>query len=180
MSRRDDSRQTFPSPDTTPYHRLSAIINSIRADVDAGTVVFNPSFEEHPRIMQNVDFRYDATTPEPVSLSRYLQQKVWLLGFRSGQKNTKVWVTDPWDAAYLASTVALLRQEAAILDAQGFISLDEAEDFASAGKLLLTQHGPQPPKPASPPAAPTVAQARPEFDVFISHSTADKPYVSLW
>jgi hypothetical protein len=43
--------------------------------------------------------------------------------------------------------------------------------------LLLTQHGPQPPKPASPPAAPTVAQARPEFDVFISHSTADKPYV---
>jgi hypothetical protein len=116
MSRRDDSRQTFPSPDTTPYHRLPAIINSIRADVDAGTVVFNPSFEEHPRIMQNVDFRYDATTPEPVSLSRYLQQKVWLLGFRSGQKNTKVWVTDPWDAAYLASTVALLRQEAAILD----------------------------------------------------------------
>jgi TIR domain len=170
-------RQTLPSPDTTPYHRLPAIINSIRADVDAGMIVFHPSFEEHPRVMQNVDFRYDAVTPEPISLSRYLQQKVWLLGFRSGQKNTKVWVTDPWDASYLASTVALLRQEVAILDAQGFISLDDAENFASTGKRLLAQHGPHPPKPASAPAATTASQAHPDFDVFISHSTADKPYV---
>lgn len=170
-------RQTFPSPDTTPYHRLPAIINSIRADVDAGKVVFHRSFEEHPRIMQNVDFRYDATTPQPVSPFRYLQEKVWLLGFRSGQKNTKVWIADPWDAAYLASTVTLLRQDAAILDAQGLISLDEAEEFASAGKVLLAQQGPQRATPASSPAPTTASQMNPEFDVFISHSTADKPYV---
>jgi hypothetical protein len=166
--------QALPSPHTTPYHWLPAIINSIRADVDAGKVAFYPSVEERPGHIQNIDFRVDAAIPETISLSRYLQQKVWLLGFRSGQKNTKVWVTDPWDAAYLVSKVDLLRQEAAILDAQDLIKLDEAGDFASAGKILLAQHGPQ---PESDLAAPSVLKSQREFDVFISHSTADKPYV---
>jgi hypothetical protein len=52
------------------------------------------------RIMQNVDFRYDARVPEGISVSHYLQQKVWLPGFRFGRKDSVVWVTDPWDATY--------------------------------------------------------------------------------
>jgi hypothetical protein len=169
--------QTFPGPDRTPFHRLVGFINSIRADVDAGKVAFHPSFEEHPKIMQNVDFRFDAKVFQPASISKYLQQKVWLLGFRAGQKSTKVWIADPWDAAYLSSTVPLLRQEAAILDAQEFIALDETEEFASTGKVLLAQHGPQQAAASTLTAPSASAQTRPEFDVFISHSTADKPYV---
>lgn len=169
--------QNFLGPTYTPFHRLQGFVNSIRADVDAGKIAFHASFEEHPKIMQSVDFRYDATALEPVSLSAYLQQKVWLLGFRSGQKNTKVWIADPWDAAYLGSTVPLLRQEAAILDAQELVVLDQAEEFASTGKLLLAQQGPQSTKAAPSPAPPTFSQPNPESDVFISHSTADKPYV---
>jgi hypothetical protein len=169
--------QTLPGPGRTPFHRLVGFINSIRADVDAGKIVFHPSFEEHPKIMQNVDFRYDAKTPLSASTSRYLQQKVWLLGFRSGQKNTKVWIADPWDAAYLSSTVPLLRQDAEILDAQELINMDDSEEFASAGKVLLAQYGPQPAIPVPSTTVSSAAQTSPESDVFISHSTADKPYV---
>jgi hypothetical protein len=169
--------QTFPSPDRTPFHRLAGFINSIRADADADKIKFHPSFEAHPKVMQNVDFRFDAKAPHSASLSRYLQQKVWLLGLRSGQKNTKVWIADPWDAAYLSSTVALLRQEAAILDAQELITMDSIDDFASTGKVLLAQHGPQQVERTTPKAPSSGLKATPEFDVFISHSTADKPYV---
>ena len=169
--------QTFPGPHSTPFHRLAGFINSIRADVDAGKIVFHPSFEEHPKIMQNVDFRYDAKAPDSASLSRYLQQKVWLLGFRSGRKDTKVWIADPWDAAYIGTTVSLLRQEAAILDAQEVVRLDEGEEFASAGKVLLSQNGPTRPIPQPSPLPPVSPQIEHEFDVFISHSTVDKPYV---
>ena len=168
--------QTFPAPGRTPFQRLAGFVNSIRADVDEGKITFYPSFEEHPKIMQNVDFRFGAMTPQPSSLSRYLQHKVWLLGFRSGQKNTRVWIADPWDAAYLSSTVSLLRQEAAILDAQGLITLDDGEEFASTGKVLLAQQGPVvSASPSSTPQPPQPDNA--EFDVFVSHSTVDKPYV---
>ena len=169
--------QALPGPLSTPFHRLAAMVNSIRADVDAGKVVFHPSFDQHPKIMQNVDFRYDAKAPEGVSLSRYIQQKVWLLGFRAGRKDTKVWIADPWDAAYIGSTVSLMHQEAAILEAKDFIRLDESEEFASAGKILLSHGGPQPlvPQPLSVPLTPLSTERN--FDVFVSHSTADKPYV---
>lgn len=169
--------QTLPGPHSTPFHRLAAIINSIRSDVDAGRIIFHPSFEQHPKIMQNVDFRYDAKAPETPSSSRYLQQKVWLLGFRSGRKDSQVWIVDPWDAAYVGCTVASLHQEASILEAREMIRLDESGDFASAGKCLLSQGGPQSISPAPTTRADVSVPANREFDVFISHSTVDKPYV---
>lgn len=134
--------QTLPGPQSTPFHRLAAIINSIRSDVDAGKIAFHPSFEQHPKVMQNVDFRYDATAPDAPSVSRYLQQKVWLLGFRCGRKDSQVWISDSCDAAYLGCTVASMHQEASILEAREIIRLDESGDFASAGKSLLSQGGP--------------------------------------
>jgi hypothetical protein len=164
--------QTLPGPHSTPFDRLAAIINSIRSDVDEGRVIFHPSFEQHPKIMQNVDFRYDAKASEAASASQYLQQKVWLLGFRCGRKDSQVWIVDPWDAAYLGCTAASLHQEASILEAREMIRLDERGDFASAGKSLLSQGGPR-----SISLAPTAVPADREFDVFISHSTVDKPYV---
>lgn len=166
--------QSLPGPQSTPFHRLIAIINSIRGDVDAGKIVFHPRFEQHPKIMQNVEFRYDARAPEGISVSRFLQQKVWLLGFRCGRKDSAVWITDPWDAAYLGCPTASLHQEASILDARDIIQLDESGDFASAGRSLLSQGGPS--NTHSEPAASSALAGR-EFDVFISHSTVDKPYV---
>lgn len=169
--------QTLPGPHSTPFHRLAAIINSIRCDVDARRIIFHPSFEQHPKIMQNVDLRYDAKTPDAASVSRYLQQKVWLLGFRCGRKDSRIWIVDPWDAAYLGCTVASLHQEASILEAREMIRLDESGDFASAGKSLLSQGGPQSTSPAPTASAAASIPADREFDVFVSHSTVDKPYV---
>jgi hypothetical protein len=169
--------QTLPGPHSTPFHRLAAIINSIRSDVDAGRIIFHPSFEQHPKIMQNVDFRYDAKASEAASTSRYLQQKVWLLGFRCGRKDSQVWIVDPWDAAYLGCTAASLHQEASILEAREMIRLDQSGDFASAGKGLLSQGGPQSISPAPTASAAASVPADREFDVFVSHSTVDKPYV---
>ncbi len=169
--------QTLPGPHSTPFHRLAAIINSIRCDVDARRIIFHPSFEQHPKIMQNVDLRYDAKTPDAASVSRYLQQKVWLLGFRCGRKDSQIWIVDPWDAAYLGCTVASLHQEASILEAREMIRLDESGDFASAGQSLLSQGGPQSTSPAPTASAAASIPADREFDVFVSHSTVDKPYV---
>jgi hypothetical protein len=169
--------QSFPGPHSTPFHRLAALVNSIRSDVDAGKIVFYHSFEQHPRIMQDVDSRYDAKAPESASVSQYLQQKVWQLGFRCGRRDNRVWVADPWDAAYLGTTVAHLLQEAAILDARELIRLDETEEFASAGRKLLSNGGPEIPLPSPPPALLTRDGVAKEFDVFIAHSSVDKPYV---
>ena len=170
-------KQTYPGPHNTPFHRLPAIVNSIRADVDAGKVIFHPSFEEHSKVMQNVDFRYDAKAPETVPLSRYIEQKVWLLGFRAGRKDTKVWIADPWDASYMGSTASLMHQEAAILDAKDIVRFNDNEEFASAGKSLLSQGGPGPPAVQSSPGSATPTVTERVFDVFVSHSTVDKPYV---
>jgi hypothetical protein len=169
--------QTFPGPHSTPFHRLAAIVNSIRSDVDAGRVVFHPSFEQHPRIMQNVDFRYDAKAPDGTPVSQYLEQKVWLLGFRCGRKDSQVWIADPWDATYLGCGTTSLHQEASILEAKDLIRLNDSADFARAGKSLLSQGGPQTRSIASSVLVATSCPTDPEFDVFISHSTIDKPYV---
>lgn len=169
--------QTLPGPHSTPFHRLAGIINSIRSDVDAGRIIFHTSFEQHPKIMQNVDFRYDAKASEAASTSRYLQQKVWLLGFRCGRKDSQVWIVDPWDAVYLGCTAASLHQKASILEAREMIRLDESGDFASAGKSLLSQGGPQSISPAPTASAAVSVPADREFDVFVSHSTVDKLYV---
>lgn len=170
--------QAFPGPLSTPFHRLEGLVNSIRSDVDAGKIEFHPSFEQHPKVMQDVDFRYDAKAVGGASASQYLQQKVWLLGFRSGRRNTKVWIADPWDAAYLGTTVASFLQEAAILDARELIRLDETEEFASTGKSLLSSGGPEVPLPHPSPGPFSREGSGPEFDVFISHSSVDKPYVA--
>ena len=169
--------QTFPGPHSTPFHRFAAIVNSIRSDVDAGKITFHSSFEKHPKIMQSVDFRYDAKASESVSVSQYLQQKVWLLGFRSGRRDTKVWIADPWDAAYLGTTARVLHQDAAILEARELIRLDDTQEFASAGKNLLSQGGPGAPLQQVSPNRSSPNSIDREFDVFISHSTVDKPYV---
>jgi hypothetical protein len=169
--------QAFPGPLSTPFHRLAGLVNSIRSDVDAGKIEFHPSFEQHPKVMQEVDFRYDAKAAGGTSASQYLQQKVWLLGFRSGRRDTKVWIADPWDAAYLGTTIASFLQEAAILDARELIQLDETEEFARTGRNLLSSGGPDVPLPHPPPAPFSKEGNGREFDVFISHSSVDKPYV---
>lgn len=55
--------------------------------------------------------------------------------------------------------------------------MEDSEEFASTGKVLLAQHGPQPAVPVSSTAISSASQNSPASDVFISHSTADKPYV---
>ena len=73
-----------------------------------------------------------------------------------------------------------MHQEAAILDAKGIVRFNDNEEFASAGKSLLSQGGPRPAAPQSSSGSPTPIITERAFDVFVSfvsHSSVDKPYV---
>src|SRR5271166_743938 len=136
-------RQTMPGAGPDPFSRPAAIINSIRSDVDSGAIKFCVSDEAHPDEGQVVDLRCTAYVSGSVSLQDFLLKKVWFLGFRAGRKDTSVWISDPWDANYLGSGTSELQQSAAVLDAQEKIVLDETNEFASVGKVLLAQEGPK-------------------------------------
>ena len=138
------SLQTMVGTGLDPFSRPSLITNTVRSCVDAGTVQFYPTRDDLPRESPAIKMQLSGYVTAPVSITDYLAQKVWLLGFKagSGRKETKAWIADPWDAAYLGCSEADFRQAAAVLDAQGKIVLEEDSEFASVGKILLAAEGP--------------------------------------
>jgi hypothetical protein len=63
---------------------------------------------------------------------------VYWLAFKQGDRKTKVWLADPWDAAYLNTDTRSLTQLAQALEAADYVALDD-DGFASAGKNLLIE-----------------------------------------
>ncbi len=127
--------------------------------------------------MQEVKLKFGARKAHDTDISHYLKRKVLSLGFKSGGKETQVWIADPWDAEYLGVSTQLLRQEAEILEAEEFLTLSEDRVFASTGRrLLLEERSRTITSPSSQQAslAANNAEAR---DVFLSHASEDKPFV---
>jgi hypothetical protein len=126
-----------------PFSQPEYITNAIRSFVDSGNVQFYPNSQSLPRGFSEIKLQVGKYAAEPSSIQDYVARKVWLLGFKagSGRKETKAWIADPWDAAYLGCTEADLRQAAAVLDAQDKIVLHEDSEFAHAGKVLLASDG---------------------------------------
>ncbi len=157
-----------------PFLVNECVVNSIRLAVDSGLVKFYPQ-QAHPIELQEVKLR---TRPSTDGTGRmiddFLRQKVFWLAFKAGDSSSITWIADPWDAAYLGTTVSSLRQAGQILEARSELQLDQAKEFASIGRELLacarkfefSESGKE-------------SDHRPEndnktWDVFICHATEDK------
>ena len=152
-----------------PFQLHEAIINSLRRALDLREITFYPSLADLPPEMRPVEVRVGSTTPDSVEIGSFLKQKVMMLGFRARNRETKVWIGDPWDADYLRVRSKDLLQEAEILEAEDYIKLDASRQFANAGPKLLVES-----------RKPTQSElwVRPKsHDVFLSHASEDKIFV---
>ncbi|MCI0620290.1 MAG: toll/interleukin-1 receptor domain-containing protein [Acidobacteria bacterium] len=161
-----------------PFLKYEGIVNSIRDVVDADQIVFYPS-GEHPTELQRVDLRLAKREPaRPPLIESFLQQKVFWLGFKLGTSESRVWIADPWDANWLGVSTSDLIREAEILQAQGYLRLDDTKEFAGCGRELLLK--------ARALELGTQGEQRPteteagkpdrEWDVFIAHASEQKPF----
>lgn len=79
-----------------------------------------------------------------------------------------MWIADPWDAAYLKTEAGILLQTAEILEAEGFMDVDD--EFARPSAELLRKgaafEGGPPPK--------AIRGEQKTWDLFVSHASEDK------
>lgn len=158
-----------------PFQLHAALANSIRAAVDLGGLTFYAPDTEHPVALQEIRLILDTGASTTSNVAALLKQKVLLLGFRAGGKETQVWMADPWDAAYWGAETNELRQEAEILEAEGYLRLDDSHEFARAGNRLLIEL--REARVVGAPDAPVPGGRDQMFDVFLSHASEDKPFV---
>jgi hypothetical protein len=78
-----------------PFQIHEAIANGIRAAVDAGESAFYPSVLEHPRELHPVPLKLHSSPGQPADVDVFLKRKLLNMGFRSGGKDTQVWIADP-------------------------------------------------------------------------------------
>lgn len=161
-----------------PFLREQYVINTLRKAIDRGDLEFRPRAEWRVQLPM-LDLELESAPPSTDSvLEEFLLGKVYWLGFKRVERNTKVWIADPWDATYLGATVSQLIQTAQVLEAEKMIKLDSQEAFASTDDGLLLR---------ARPSAPTASQKgmtnrssqpdwnpRPRWDVFICHASEDK------
>lgn len=121
-----------------PFARIEAVVNAVRSSLDRGEVRFFGR-NEHPPETQEINILEKSGFPRvPVeSLEQFIRAKVFWLAFSQGDQSTKVWIADPWDAAYLGVSPKELIRTAQILQARGLLVLAPDGQFASAGDVLL-------------------------------------------
>jgi serine/threonine protein kinase len=156
-------QQTMPGSESNPYARPAHIINTVRSNVDLGTLTFYANSRDFPTSFMPTRMQVGSYFASPPSIEDYLVNKVWSLGFMAGagEKGTATWIADPWDAEYLGCSPADMKRAAAILDAQEKILLREDGEFASVGKVLLASGGPN--KAAQETRKPTFRTALSEY-----------------
>jgi diguanylate cyclase (GGDEF)-like protein len=137
-----------------PFRIHPALVNSIRRDVEEGKITFYSSETAHPNTLQEIELDFAAHPPTDISPHEYVRAKVFWLGFRAGNKDTPVWIADPWDADYLGTSLPELRQQAEILEAHDYVRLDESREFASVDKRLLREMAPLEPSREAEQAGP--------------------------
>jgi len=124
----------------------SITVNAVRKAVDSGSIRFSPPEQDvvglQKVMVSSADYDYKArrfnfAKPSEEEIREFLKRKVYWLGFREGVKTTKVWVGDPYDAEYLATTPQRLGQLAQRLAAEGFLHVDATGNLAYASDDLL-------------------------------------------
>jgi hypothetical protein len=162
-----------------PFLSEAAVINTARRLVDAQKLTFD-SPDAHPDQLQEfpLDAKVRQSTRE-TGIDHFIAGKVYWIGFKQGDKRTKVWVADESDADYLGTDSRSLIQTAQVLEAQRMIVLDPTQEYASAGDRLLSEAKSFETTDALSFAAPDSlrgdrALAGEEHDVFICHASEDK------
>lgn len=161
-----------------PFLREQYVMNTLRKAIDRGDLEFRPRPEWGVQLPM-LDLELESAPPSTDSvLEEFLLGKVYWLGFKRVERNTRVWIADPWDARYLGATVGQLIQTAQVLEAEKMIKLDSQQAFASTEDGLLLRARPSAPtasqkgmtnRPSQPDWNP-----RPRWDVFICHASEDK------
>jgi hypothetical protein len=160
-----------------PFQLHEGIVNSLRNSIDSDQLKFYSSQEDHPVDMQRVSLILGARVTRTPDLSEFLKHKVGLLGFRAGNKDTNVWIADTWDADYLGVRTSDLQQEAEILEAEGYLKLEETRQYGHSESNLLKdlRRADSAPDPRQDLIRQTTNPK--EFDVFLSHASEDKNFV---
>ncbi len=160
-----------------PFRLEVYIISTVRRAVDGGELDFVPMANlPATRKELSLDVRVRPDTPEK-RIDRFISGKVYWMGFRQGDKRTKVWIADDWDADYLGVTTSSLIQSAQILEAQKMLVLDSGQQYASAGDALLAQSANFEAEPLSVNVGESLREDRvgpQEWDAFICHASEDK------
>jgi hypothetical protein len=159
-----------------PFAEFGGIINSVRDAVDSGSLEFYTEADQ-PEALQRVNLHLGQRQVQDVdTLDVFLERKIFWLGFKAGSAGSLVWVSDPWDADYLAISAQELVREAEILEAHSLARLDESRHFGSAGReLLLRARELETGVAATSRESPGKNAMLPsEWDVFISHASEDK------
>ena len=136
-------QQEIFSDGSIHFMRPAYVTNTIRSLIDRGAIAFHRNEADLPKAFHHEQTLTEGYVPQPRSIQDFVARKVWLLGIKAGggRRETKVWIADPWDAAYLGCTEAELREAANVLDAQEKIVLREDGEFAQVGRILLASEG---------------------------------------
>ncbi len=127
----------------TPFEKVLSAINRVRTAIDERHVTFHDP-KRHPPSYQLIGWELGAVAAKPLSdeIEYFLAGKTYWLGFRAVESPGEVWISDPWDAAYLGVTQKVLSQSAYVLQARGIIDLDKTLSYARPSGKLLTQGWP--------------------------------------
>jgi hypothetical protein len=122
-----------------PFLREQFIVTNVREAIDRDELPFFVQ-DQMPTELPSVRIQKFPEIPPPSrpDIRRFLMGKVYWLGFKQGDRKTKVWLADPWDAAYLGTNTQNLLQIGQTLEAGEFVMLDN-DGFANAGKNLLLE-----------------------------------------
>ncbi len=161
-----------------PFRRLVAIVNTVRWAVDSERVKFFQE-TEHPSSVRKLPLETRPREETPSDVKTFIAGKVYWLGFfKTGDKNTKVWIADPWDAVYLGTDVQSFVRGAQILGAERMLVLDSSREFASADDQLLlkgdTVERPFLSANRRHEATSKTSEDTVQWDVFICHASEDK------
>jgi hypothetical protein len=121
-----------------PFLREKLIVANIREAIDRDELRFYTK-EELPTELPSVRVQKPMSAVGKAShqqVQHFLLGKLYWLGFKQGDKTTRVWLTDPWDAEYLGTDEKSLLQAAQTLGAAELVDLDD-EGFAATGRALL-------------------------------------------
>ncbi|MEW5980194.1 MAG: hypothetical protein AB1898_30740 [Acidobacteriota bacterium] len=162
-----------------PFLRELLVINSVRRRVDRGELHL-ASKDNLPDTLTEIKVQGSHEAVAPVSdddVRQFLAEKVYWLGFKQGNKLTRVWIADPWDAKYLGVDLGCLLRNAQVLEANQVIKL--FGEYAASGEEMLRSPGdyePQTSKKSSIPSGNrTVATSSRKQQVDIIRIVAASP-----
>ena len=155
-----------------------AIFNTVRKYLDKeGFSLSKRVASSRERI--GIDLDLSPSVPTEIGqVLEFLKGKVFWLGYKSGDRTSSVYISDPWDAEYLGVTTNALVQAAQVLEAQGMLELNAAQDFATVGPdfLKLVPQYEATARKINPKKGKESGESSQEtkWDCFISHASEDK------